>query len=157
MPAENDAFETDDPASEWQFGEWSSGAAAPGGGGLLQTILNEVTAIREGAAADRVALAKAISASFSKVDAELADVRGQLTSVRTDLDDLRSAVAASGSVDVRPQLQEALAGQREVLAADVVGAIEKQLDALRDALPSDDLARVAMEVQQLRTLLVGGA
>lgn len=157
MPAENDAFDTGDPASQWQFGEWSSSAAAPPGGGLLQTILNEVTAIREGAAADRVALAKAISASFSKVDAELADVRGQLTSVRADLDDLRATVVASASIDVRPQVHEAITSQRERLAGDVVSAIEKQLDTLREALPSDDLTRVAMEVQQLRTLLVGGA
>ena len=97
---------------------------------MLQSILEEVTAIREGAAADRVALAKAISASFSKVDAELADVRGQLTSVRADLDELRAAVAATHALD-------------------------KQLDALREALPGDEIARVAAEVHQLRTLLVG--
>ena len=143
-------------AAEWEFNEWSSAAPpAAGGGGLLQTILDEVTSIREGAAADRVALAKAISASFSKVDAELADVRGQLTSVRADLDELRAAVASTRSIDVRPQVYEAISGQREILASDVVGALEKQLDALRDALPGDDLARVAAEVHQLRTVLVG--
>jgi hypothetical protein len=144
MPAESDdAYDTNDPASDWQLGEWTPAPPAGGGGGLLQTILEEVTAIREGAAADRVALAKAISASFSKVDAELADVRGQLTSVRANLDELRAAVAATTSIDVRPQVYEAMAG------------LEKQLDGLREALPSNDLARVASEVQQLRTLLVG--
>src|SRR5437879_9277204 len=122
MSMENDAFERDDPASEWQFGDWPEGTVTTGGG-LLQTILDEVTAIREGAAADRVALAKAISASFSKVDAELADVRGQLTSVRADLDELRAAVASTTSIDVRPQVHEAMAG------------LEKQLGALHDALP----------------------
>ena len=137
MPAENDAFDTDEPASEWQFGDWPEGSVTPGGG-LLQTILDEVTAIREGAAADRVALAKAISASFSKVDAELADVRGQLTSVRSELDDLRAAVTSSSSLDV-------------------VAALEKQLDALREAIPTAHMARVASEVQQLRTLLIGSA
>ena len=124
--------EQPDDASEWEFSEWSPAPPAGGaGGGLLQTILDEVTAIREGAAADRVALAKAISASFSKVDAELADVRGQLTSVRSDLDDLRAAVASTHSID-------------------------KQLDALRDAIPGVELARVAAEVERLRILLVGG-
>src|SRR5947209_5983342 len=98
MPAENDTFDTEDPASQWQFGEWPEGTVTSGGG-LLQTILDEVTAIREGAAADRVALAKAISASFSKVDAELADVRGELHSVRSDLDDLRAAVASTAPID----------------------------------------------------------
>src|SRR5216110_303756 len=108
MPPENDdEFDTEDAASQWQFGDWTE-SAVTSGGGLLQTILDEVTAIREGAAADRVALAKAISASFSKVDAELADVRGQLTTVRSELDGLRAAVAASGPVDVRPQVQEAV-------------------------------------------------
>lgn len=148
--------EPSDDTSEWQFDEWTPTPAAAGaGGGLLKTILDEVTSIREGAAADRVALAKAISASFSKVDAELADVRGQLTSVRADLDELRAAVASTKSIDVRPQVYEAISGQREILASDVVGALEKQLDALRDALPGDDLARVAAEVRQLRALLVG--
>ena len=141
-PDSDDAHDASDPESDWQFGEWTPAPPAGGGGGLLQTILEEVTAIREGAAADRVALAKAISASFSKVDAELADVRGQLTSVRADLDELRAAVSST-SIDVRPQVHEAMAG------------LEKQLDALRDALPGNDLARVASEVQELRTLLVG--
>ncbi|HEX4821051.1 MAG TPA: hypothetical protein VFV00_12680 [Acidimicrobiales bacterium] len=118
-------------AAEWEFNEWSSAAPpAAGGGGLLQTILDEVTSIREGAAADRVALAKAISASFSKVDAELADVRGQLTSVRGDLDELRAAVASTHALD-------------------------KQLEALREAIPGDELARVAAEVERLRILLIG--
>jgi len=131
MPAErDDAVDNDDSTSEWQFDEWTPGAPATSGGGLLRTILDEVTAIREGAAADRVALAKAISASFSKVDAELADVRGQLTSVRADLDALRAAVAATHALD-------------------------KQLDALREALPGDEISRVAAEVRQLRTMLVG--
>ena len=131
MPAESDdAIDTDDSASEWQFDEWTPAPPESGGGGLLQTILDEVTAIREGAAADRVALAKAISASFSKVDAELADVRGQLTTVRADLDELRAAVASTH-------------------------AVEKQLDALREAIPGDELARVAQEVERLRILLVG--
>ena len=131
MPAESDAFDANDSTSEWQFDEWTPGPpAAAGGGGLLKSILEEVTAIREGAAADRVALAKAISASFSKVDAELADVRGQLASVRENLNELRAAVAATHSID-------------------------KQLDALREAIPGDELARVAAEVRELRTLLVG--
>ena len=148
MPGEHDAFERDDPASEWQFGDWPEGTANTGGG-LLQTILDEVTAIREGAAADRVALAKAVSASFSKVDAELADVRGQLTTVRSELDDLRSVIAATAAVDVRPQVQEAV--------SDMASALEKQLDALREAIPTAHMARVATEVQQLRTLLIGPA
>ena len=145
---ENDAFERDDPASEWQFGDWPEGTVTTGGG-LLQTILDEVTAIREGAAADRVALAKAVSASFSKVDAELADVRGQLTTVRSELDELRTAVAASGQVDVRPQVQEAV--------ADMAAALEKQLNTLREAIPTAHIARIATEVQQLRNLLIGPA
>ena len=136
MPADNDEFDTQDSASQWQFGDWPEGAATRGGG-LLQTILDEVTAIREGAAADRVALAKAISASFSKVDAELADVRSDLESVRSELDDLRGAMAAS-------------------TPGDLVAALEKQLDALREAIPTTQMAQVATEVQQLRTLLVGG-
>ena len=130
MPAESDAFDANDSTSEWQFDDWTPAPPAAVGGGLLQSILEEVTAIREGAAADRVALARAISASFSKVDAELADVRGQLTSVRADLDELRAAAAATHALD-------------------------KQLDALREALPGDEIARVAAEVHQLRTLLVG--
>jgi len=146
MPGENDAFETDDPQSEWQFGDWPDSAVKTGGG-LLQTILDEVTAIREGAAADRVALAKAVSASFSKVDAELADVRGQLTTVRSELDDLRAAIAANAAVDVRPQVQEAV--------GDMAAALEKQLDALRESIPTAHMARVATEVQQLRNLLIG--
>src|SRR5205823_9760775 len=148
MSMENDAFERDDPASEWQFGDWPEGTVTTGGG-LLQTILDEVTAIREGAAADRVALAKAVSASFSKVDAELADVRGQLTTVRSELDELRTAVAASGQVDVRPQVQEAV--------ADMAAALEKQLNTLREAIPTAHMARVATEVHQLRDLLIGPA
>ena len=146
MPGENDAFEMDDPQNEWQFGEWPEGAVKTGGG-LLQTILDEVTAIREGAAADRVALAKAVSASFSKVDAELADVRGQLTTVRSELDDLRAAIAANAAVDVGPQVQEAV--------GDMAAALEKQLDALRESIPTAHMARVATEVQQLRNLLIG--
>src|SRR5438477_9246576 len=148
MSMENDAFERDDPASEWQFGDWPEGTVTTGGG-LLQTILDEVTAIREGAAADRVALAKAISASFSKVDAELADVRGQLSSLKSELNDLQAAVASSGAVDVRPQVQAAI--------GDLTAALEKQLDALREAIPTAHMARVSTEVQQLRALLVGPA
>ena len=149
MPPENDdAFDAGDAAGQWQFGDWRESTSPPGGG-LLQTILDEVTAIREGAAADRVALAKAISASFSKVDAELTDVRGQLTSVRSELDGLRAAMASSEPVDVRPQIEDALANQR--------AALEKQLDAVREALPTDDLARVAAQVAELRALLVGPA
>ena len=136
MPADNDELDTQDSAGQWQFGDWPEGTANRGGG-LLQTILDEVTAIREGAAADRVALAKAISASFSKVDAELADLRSNLETVRSELDDLRGAVAAS-------------------TPGDLVAALEKQLDALRDAIPTAHMAQVATEVQQLRTLLVGG-
>jgi hypothetical protein len=147
MPADNDDFDTQDPASQWQFGDWPEGAVNRGGG-LLQTILDEVTAIREGAAADRVALAKAISASFSKVDAELADVRSHLDSVRSELDDLRTALASSAPADVRPQVQAAM--------AEMAATLEKQLDALRDAIPTAHMARVATEVQQLRALLVGG-
>ena len=132
MPAESDeTFDTNDSTAEWQFDEWTANPPpAAAGGGLLQTILDEVTAIREGAAADRVALAKAISASFSKVDAELADVRGQLTSVRGDLDELRAAVASTHALD-------------------------KQLEALREAIPGDELSRVAAEVERLRILLIG--
>ena len=136
MPADDDELDTQDSASQWQFGDWPEGTATRGGG-LLQTILDEVTAIREGAAADRVALAKAISASFSKVDAELADMRGQLDTVRSDLDELRSAMAGS-------------------TPGDLVAALEKQLDALREAIPTTHMAQVATEVHQLRTLLVGG-
>ena len=62
-------------------------------------------------------------------------------------DDLRATVATSASVDVRPQVQEAI--------GDVVVALEKQLDAVREAIPTAHIARVASEVQQLRTLLVG--
>lgn len=134
MPAETDDVydhDTSDSTAEWQFDEWTPAQhTAGGGGGLLQTILDEVTSIRQGAAADRVALAKAISASFSKVDAELADVRGQLTSVRADLDELRAAVASTHSLD-------------------------KQLEALREALPGDELTRIGAEVQRLRLLLIG--
>ena len=130
MPAENEAFE--DPASQWQFGDWPETTVTQGGG-LLQTILIEVSAIRDGAAADRVALAKAISTSFAKVDSELADLRGHVASVRAELDQLRASVTG-----------------------DVVGALEKQLDALRDAIPGDDVAALAAEIQRLRVLLVGG-
>ena len=148
MSTENDPFEMDDPASEWQFGDWPEGTVNTGGG-LLRTILDEVTAIREGAAADRVALAKAVSASFSKVDAELADVRSQLTTVRSELDDLRTALASNAAVDVRPQVQEAV--------AEMAAALEQQLDALREAIPTAHMASVAAEVQQLRNLLIGPA
>jgi hypothetical protein len=153
MSSANDASETEqDPAQDWQFTEWPQSG---GGGGLLKEILQEVTAIREGAAADRVALAKAISSSFSKLDAEVNDVRGQLATVRSELEGLKGAVATVAATDLVPQVHEAIAAQREILVGDVAAALGRQLDSVRDAIPTEHIARVATEVHQLRSMLLG--
>jgi hypothetical protein len=123
MTVENDTTETE---NEWQFGDWPEAGADAGGGGLLRQILDEVTAMRAAAAADRVALAEAISGSLAKFDSQLAHLRDDVAAVRAELDSSGRAVAHS--------LAEFLA--------------KAEADGV-------DVARVAAEIRHLRVSLIG--
>jgi hypothetical protein len=122
MTVENDVSDTND---EWQFGD-SPLTGAEGGGGLLRQILDEVVAMRAGAAADRVALAEAITGSLAKIEDQLGQLRGDVAAVRAELD-------SSGGV-----LADSVAGVLAAVEADAA-----------------DVARVAAEVRHLRVSLIG--
>jgi hypothetical protein len=107
MTVENDTTDTD---AEWQFTDLPSPAADEGGGGLLRQILDEVTAMRANAAADRVALAEAITGSLGKIEGQLLQLRDDLAAVRADVD-------ASGK-----SMTESLTPLFEAEAADVARA-----------------------------------
>jgi hypothetical protein len=123
MTVDNDEPDTND---EWQFGDSPLTGVDAGGGGLLRQILDEVIAMRAGAAADRVALAEAITGSLAKIEDQLGQLRGDVAAVRAELD-------ASGGV-----LADSVAGVLAAVEADAA-----------------DVARVAAEVRHLRVSLIG--
>jgi hypothetical protein len=130
MTVDDDTPEIDD---EWQFGDIAPAAATAGGGGLLQTILDEVIALRDGAQADRIALADALTASFAKIDVELEVLRDQVAALRVDVD------ASGTAIDLDA----------------VVDALAPHLAALRKAVPTAETAHIAMELSRLRHALIG--
>ena len=159
----DDTPEMDD---EWQFADLAAPGATHGGGGLLQTILDEVTALRDGAQADRVALADALTASFAKIEVEIEVLRDQVASLRVDLDaagaatvngltQLLKAVGADTEVDVPAIVERVVGAQGEANVEAIVAALAPQLVALRKAVPTADMARIAIEVSRLRQSLIG--
>jgi succinyl-CoA synthetase alpha subunit len=163
MTLHDDTPEIDD---EWQFEELAVGAPTQGGGGLLRQILDEVTSLRDGTTADRGALADALAASFSKIDVELEVLREQVAALRSELDtsgtvvtnaltELFKAVDADTEVDVAAVVEQLVAAQGQANVDAVVAALAPELVALREAVPTADTARIAMEVSRLRHSLIG--
>jgi hypothetical protein len=167
MTLDDDTPDTDD---EWRFEEFSTPLATQGGGGLLQEILDEVTAMSAGIKADRVALADALTHSFAKLEVELEVLREQVTSLRADVDasgasttnavgEMLKAASAETDVDLPAVIERAVAAQGEANVAATVEAIlasiGPQLTALRKAVPTADTARIAVEVTRLRHSLIG--
>jgi hypothetical protein len=163
MTVHDDTPETDD---EWQFGDFGSADTAQGSGGLLQTILDEVTSLRNGAHSDRTALADALTASFAKIEVELEGLRDQVGSLRADLDASRSAMSSSfaellkavdadAEIDVPAIVERVVVAQGEANVEAVVAALSPLLTALRKAVPTAETAQIAMEISRLRRSLIG--
>src|SRR4051794_14221581 len=77
-----------DIEDEWQFDDDSSASFAPGapaGGGLLQQILDEVSALRATMQSDRDGLADALNSAFGRLEGELDVLREQVTALRGEL------------------------------------------------------------------------
>ena len=119
---------------EWQFGDLAPADAAQGSGGLLQTILDEVSALRDGTQADRVALAEAFTASFAKIEVELEVLRDQVAALRADFDatgavmtsaftEILKAVGADAEIDVPAIVERVVAAQGEANVEAVVAAL----------------------------------
>jgi len=158
--------DTPEMTDEWQFGDVAPAEATQGGGGLLQTILDEVTALRDGAQADRVALADALTASFAKLEVELEVMRDQMASLRREFDasgvamssaftEMLKAVGADTEIDVPAIVERVVAAQGEANVEAVVAALSPHLAALRKAVPTAETAQIAMEISRLRRSLIG--
>ena len=158
--------DTPETEEEWQFEDPAPVDTSHGSGGLLQTILDEVTSLRDGAQADRVALADALTASFAKIEVEIEVLRDHVASLRSELDasngvlanaltQLLKAVGADTEIDVPAIVERVVAAQGEANVDAVVAALAPQLSALRRALPTEDTARIAAEVSRLRQSLIG--
>lgn len=163
MTVDDDTPQTED---EWQFEEIATPEPTYGGGGLLQTILEEVTALRDGAHADRVGLADALTASFSKLEVEIEVLREHVASLREELDSsnavmanaltqLLKGVGEDPETEIPAIVERVVAAQGEANVEAVVAALAPQLSALRKALPTADTARIAVEVSRLRQALIG--
>ena len=158
--------DTPEMTDEWQFGDVAPAEGTQGGGGLLQTILDEVTALRDGAQADRVALADALTASFAKLEVELEVMRDQIASLRREFDasgvamssaftEMLKAVGADTEIDVPAIVERVVAAQGEANVEAVVAALSPHLAALRKAVPTAETAQIAMEISRLRRSLIG--
>jgi hypothetical protein len=164
MTVDDDAPDMND---DWQYDNPPPlDATQGGGGGLLQSILDEVTALRDGARADRVALADALTASFAKLEVEIEVLREQVASLRVDLDaagtatangftQLLKAVGADTEIDVPAIVERVVSAQGDANVEAVIAALAPQLSALRKAVPSAEMARIAMELSRLRQSLIG--
>lgn len=155
---------------EWQFAHDSSAsfdtAGAAAGGGMLQQILDEVSALRATTQSDRVALADALNRAFGRLEAELGVLRQHVAALRGELDasgtvmtnaltEVIKAVAAEEDIDVPAVVEEIVSTHLHAHVDAVVEALGPHLAALRKALPAADIARIAMEVTRLRHSLVG--
>jgi hypothetical protein len=154
--------ETPQIEEEWHFEDLPTSEPAYGGGGLLQTILEEVTALRDGARADRAALADALKASFAKIDVEIEVLRDHVASLRSEIDSsnvviadaltqLLKAVGGDPENELPATVERAVAAQGEA----IVAALAPHLSALRKAVPTSEVARIALEVSRLRQSLIG--
>jgi uncharacterized iron-regulated protein len=159
MTVNDEIPETDET---WQFTE----PAPQGGGGLLKTILNEVTGMRQGAENDRVALADALTASFAKIEVEIEVLREQLATLRADLDasgtamtnafnEMMKAARSNSDVDLQAIVERVVAAQGHANVEAVIEALTPQLTAVRKAVPTAETARIAMEISRLRHSLIG--
>ncbi|MEY2421314.1 MAG: hypothetical protein QOI95_1381 [Acidimicrobiaceae bacterium] len=159
----NDTPDTDD---EWQIEDFPADAPTQGGGGLLQQLLNEISALRDGTVADRGALADALAASFAKIEVELEVLRDQVTMLRSELDasgtamtnaftEVLKAVGADTEIDVPAIVERVVAAQGQANVEAVVAALIPELTAVRKAVPTADTARIAMEISRLRHSLIG--
>ena len=137
-----------------------------GGGGLLQEILDQVTAMTAGIEADRLALADALTASFAKLEVELEVLREQVASLRAEVDasgaattnavaDMLKSATSESDVDLPAVVARVVAEQGEANVEAVIAALGPQLTALRKAVPTADTARIAMELARLRHSLIG--
>jgi hypothetical protein len=163
MTVDDDTPETDD---DWQFGDFEPGDATPASGGLLQTILDEVASLRDGAQSDRLALAEALTASFAKIDGDLGALRAEISSLRSDLDasgaavtsaltEILEVVGADAEIDVPAIVERVVAAQGEANVDAVVAALSPVLTALRKAVPTTETAQIAIEISRLRRSLIG--
>jgi hypothetical protein len=164
MDVEDDTPENEE--EEWQFEDLSTPETTYSGGGLLQSILEEVTALREGARADRVGLADALKASFAKIDVEIEVLRDHVAALRSELDasngvianaltQLLKAVGEDPETEIPAIVERVVAAQGEANVEAVVSALAPALSAIRKSVPTADLARIAVEVSRLRQSLIG--
>jgi hypothetical protein len=150
MAAEKDAPTTED---EWQFSDLESGQAPAFGGGLLQSILDEVTALRADASEERASLTQAMASALGKIEGQVAELDKELGAVRSEMEATsRTAAEAIEALRVSIEAQSAFD-----VAGMVENAIALQFAKLRQAIPTEHMAKVATEVRQLRTLLVGSS
>jgi hypothetical protein len=163
MTVDDDTPEID---GEWQFGDFEPAPPTQGGGGLLQSILDEVGSLRAQVDADRSSLADALSGSFAKLEVELEVVREQVASLRAEVDasatqitgaftEMLKTITADNDVDVAAVVERAVAAQGHANVEAVVAALGAQLTALRQAVPTAETSRIAMEVSRLRQALIG--
>jgi hypothetical protein len=78
----------------------------------------------------------------------------QMTSAFSDL---LKAIEADDDVDVPAVVERAVAAQGQANVEAIVAALSAQLTALRNAVPSAETARIALEISRLRQALIGPA
>jgi hypothetical protein len=122
--------------SEWEFGEV---VPPPAGRGMLRQILEEVSALSNGAATDRAKLAEAVTATIAGFERQLAELRDALPAEADDRED-----------DVQ---QAWVASQNEAMAA-VVTELRSDLVHMSETI-SGSVMQLAGELRALRRALLG--
>ena len=135
----NQWSDTTDAVGEWDLDDRPS--VVPAGGGMLRQVLDQVIELRDGAAADRAALAHAITASFATFDTQLGELRAALevASQRSQTSDEAARLRTDEHVN-------AVASDVAALRADVDGVAKTMLDAT---------TLIVTELRQLRAALLG--
>jgi hypothetical protein len=146
---------TPDTADEWQLAESPPEPTTQRGGGMLQVILDEVTAVREGAQSDRAALVDALAASFAKIELELEVLRDQLAAMTSTLTEVLKTVTSGDEINLPAVIERVIAAQSEANVEAVVAALGPPLAQVREAIPAVETANIAIELGRLRQLLVG--
>ncbi|MEY2420187.1 MAG: hypothetical protein QOI95_254 [Acidimicrobiaceae bacterium] len=136
MTAQSDVPE--DP-SEWQFS--APQASSTVGPGLLQRVLDEVSALRTGAANDRAALAEALGVTFEDFARQLADVR----------DVIQQAIEGDDDDDAE---RAELAAQNDAMVLAVTSDLRAELASVEQMI-TDSVKQVAAELRTLRQALLG--
>jgi DNA anti-recombination protein RmuC len=114
---------------------------APAGGGMLRQVLDHVIEVRDGAAADRTALAHAITTSFTTFGHQLSALAAALDAVnqRAEHDDQTARARADK--------------QAEAITVDIA-ALRAEIDGVTKTM-TNATNHIVTELRQLRTALLG--